>query len=304
MAESDSGQPQVGDDSEPPAVAQATPAGQSVTDDVTLADTAQLLGEVVDINRVLVDPRVQPMPGSPAALEIAEACQQPGESGPWGEQPVREAYTVAVGNYHVALEHAQAITTLTSGDFTAVPASVLVRALVEVASQAWWLLEPGIGHVNRVRRLQALRYRSAVEGEKTAKAMGLAADEYHLYVETEAQVARYSEQLQLEIPRVDGSKGYTVYECGSERLPTPSYRVIAMFDGVDLPSVYRHFSGYSHGDPFVLWREFVLTAAGDTGPRYSPVINEDSFKGVVAVASYGLHPPAHRLIEAFGLTFK
>jgi hypothetical protein len=166
-----------------------------------------------------------------------------------------------------------------------------MRALVEVASQAWWLLEPGIGDVNRVRRLQMLCYRSAVEGEKTAKAMGLASDEYHYYAETKTQVASYSEQLRLEIPRVDRSKGYAVYECGSERLPTSSYRVRAMFDDVDLPSVYPHFSRYSHGDPFVLWREFALTAAYDAEPRYSPVINEGSFRNAVTVASYALHPP-------------
>ena len=113
----------------------------------TLAECAQLLADVVDINQVLVDPRVVPALGSPAAAELEAACRQGGKAGFWGEEPVRLAYTVAVTNYGAALEHARAVARLMSGEFTAVPASVLVRALVEVASQAWWLLESGIGHV-------------------------------------------------------------------------------------------------------------------------------------------------------------
>jgi hypothetical protein len=69
-------------------------------------------------------------------------------------------------NYKVALDHASAMVVLTNAEHSAVSVSVLARALVEVASQAWWLLEPGIGHANRVRRLLALRCRSAREGEK------------------------------------------------------------------------------------------------------------------------------------------
>lgn len=267
----------------------------------SLTECAQLLSDVVDINAVLVDRRVLPAPGSPAALELAAACEQPAQTGMWGEEPVRRAYMVALANYHAALEHSQAVTALMCGSFTAVPASVLVRALVEVASQAWWLLEPDIGHVNRVRRLQALRYRGAVEAENAAKADGLSPDEYHLYAETKLQVHKYSEELQLELPRLDKSKGYRVYECGDQRLPTARYRVEQMFSGVDLPSVYPVFSGYSHGETYALWREFVLAAADESQTRYGPVLNEDSFRGVVAVAAYALHPPAYRFIVAFGL---
>ncbi len=108
----------------------------------TLAGCAQLLKDVADVYNVLVHPRAVPASGSPATAELEAACRHHGRDGFWGEEPVRMAYTVAVTNYGAALEHAQAIVTLMSGEFTAVPASVLVRALVEVASQAWWLLEP------------------------------------------------------------------------------------------------------------------------------------------------------------------
>jgi hypothetical protein len=61
--------------------------------------------------------------------------------------------------YHAALDHGKAMVALMTGAFTAVPVVTLARALVEVAGQAWWLLEPGIGHVGRLERPQILRYR-------------------------------------------------------------------------------------------------------------------------------------------------
>jgi hypothetical protein len=188
-----------------------------------------------------------------------------------------------------------------SGEFTAVPASVLVRALVEVASQAWWLLEPGIGHVKRVRRVQALRYRSAVDGEKAARADELSPDEYHIYTETKAQVEQYAQALGLEDPGIDTSKPWRVYVCGSERLPTASHRVKELLKDIDLPSVYSIFSGYSHGELYTQWLEFELDMDGTQQLCRNPIINEQSFRNAVGIASYALHPPAYRLMSMFGL---
>jgi hypothetical protein len=100
---------------------------------------------------------------------------------------------------------------------------------------------------------------------------------------------------------VDRSKQWTVYVCGSERLPTPRKRVEMLFSGIDLPSVYPVFSGYSHGEVFALLRDFELLAQGDLGTHYRSVVNEDSFKGAVAVASYALYPPGEQLSRLFGL---
>jgi hypothetical protein len=272
-------------------------------DETPLIEYAKLLDEVVDIYRVLTDPRVEPRPDSPGAEELKAAKQQPrpAVAGTWGEEPVREAYALAILNYQVALDHASAIAVLTKGTRSAVSASVLARALVEAASQAWWLLEPDIGHVKRVARSAALRYRSACEGEKAATADGVSADEHPGYTETKAQVEQYANGLGLGDLSVDGSKRWTVYVCDSERLPTASWRVEELFSGIDLPSVYKVFSGYSHGEVFALLRDFELPAQGDLGTHYRSVVNEDSFKGAVAVASYALHPPGERLSRLFGL---
>jgi hypothetical protein len=267
----------------------------------TLAECVKLLDDVADIYGVLVDPQLGPALGSPAAAELEAACQQHGKVGFWGEEPVRLAYTAAVTSYAAALEHARAIVTLMSRQFSAVPASVLVRASTEVASQAWWLLEPGIGHFKRVCRLQALRYQSAVEGERAARADGVSPNEYHDYTETTAEIEQYARELGVEVPWIDTSKPWRVYVCGGERLPTASYRVKEMLKDIDLPSVYQVFSGYAHGEPFALWREFELAMDGTQQLCRTPTINEQSFRNAVGIASYALHPPGYRLMTLFGL---
>jgi hypothetical protein len=74
-----------------------------------------------------------------------------------------------------------------------------------------------------------------------------------------------------------------------------------MFSGIDLPSVCPILSGYTHGELSALLREFDQMARGNLGMNYRSVVNEESFKGAVAVASYALYPPADRLRVLFGL---
>jgi hypothetical protein len=259
---------------------------------------AKLLADVGETWDVLVDPRVIPAPGSPAIQEFQAACEHCCQAGVWAEEPVRRAYGLALMQYHAALQHAEAMVALMTGAFTAVPVVALARALVEVAGQAWWLLEPEIGYVSRVERLQILRFRNAAEGQRAAEADGIPEVAYGQYTETTAQVADYSRRLDLAVPM--WSKPDRTYVCGNEKLPSATRLVRGLFDAVDVPSVYNLYSGYAHGYPFALWREYAETNA-DGVLRYRPVVNEESFMGAVAVAAYALYPPGARLSKLFGL---
>ncbi len=170
-------------------------------DEITLDAQAKLLRDVIDIHTVLVDPRLTPAPGSPLTDELRAAHEEQGQGAAWGEEPIQAAYVQATINYSVALEHAKAMVALMTGAFTAVPIIVLARALVDVASQAWWLLEPEIGHVARVCRHEVVRHRSAVEGQRAAKADGLAEADYRVYTETTGQLEERSRALNLPEPQ-------------------------------------------------------------------------------------------------------
>jgi hypothetical protein len=266
-------------------------------DEAELHRYATLLEEVSDVYSVLVEPAVVPNVGSLAAGELQTARELATDGGLGGEEPIYRAYGLATMYYSATLELARAMVTLMTGQFSSVPVAVLARSLVEVASQAWWLLEPEIGCSRRVRRLQALRYRSASEGERVARADGAASDEYHRYTETMEQVKRYSLTLGLEMPSQDGQ----IYVCGEERLPTASRRVVAMFADIDVPSVYSLYSGFPHGELFALRQGFAPSSAGKGHPRFRTVVTDYAVKGVVAVASWALYAPAARLARLFGL---
>jgi hypothetical protein len=264
----------------------------------SLTEYAKLLTDVLEIWDVLLDHWITPAPGSPAEGELQAARRQPSQAGAWGEEPVHRAYGLALMQFHAALEHGKAMVALMTGEFTAVPVVALTRALVEVAGQAWWLLESGIGHVGRVERLQVLRFRNAVEGQRSADADGVPEAAYEGYTETTALVEAYSRRLGIPVPA--WSKPDRTYVCGSAKLPSATSLVRGLFDKVDVPSVYNLYSGYAHGHPFALWRDYAEEVA-DGALRYRPLVNEESFKGAVAMASYALYPPAERLSALLGL---
>lgn len=269
----------------------------SRVNDSALNRYAELLAEAVETLGVALNPAITPAPGSPAASELRAACEEPARTGAWGERPVRTAYALASMNYRAALEQARAMAALMTGEFTAVPVIVLARALVEIVSQTWWLLEPEIGHLKRVRRLQALRYRSAVEGQLAASADGIPEEDHHLYTETTAQVEKYSQSLDLEVPYKDGY----VCVCGTERLKSPSRRINDMFKEVDVPSVYNIYSGFSHGELFALWQGYEIGTDDRQADYYLPAINELSFQGAVSMVTYALSAAGYRAVKLFGL---
>lgn len=262
-----------------------------------LTSDAELLSEVADIFSVLVDPAVVPVQGSPADGELRAAQTTNAGTGQWGQEPIRAAYALATINYYAALEQAKSMAALMTGAFTAAPLAVLARSLIESASRAWWLLEPGIGVLARVERLLAARYASAVEGERAAKADGATIAEFGLYTETVAAVQNCSRDLGLPVPTRDGY----VYVCGEQRLPSSSQRVIDMFSEIDVPSVYSLYSGFSHGEVYALRQAFHETTEPDGHHYYCPVINEEAVKGTVAMASWALYPSAFRFAILFGL---
>lgn len=258
----------------------------------------ELLADTVEILSVLEESALAPAPGSPADDELRAAEDHAAGEGIWGRQAVPLAYEVAMISCTAALEQGRAMVTLMeAGSSPVAPVVVLARSLVETANQAWWLLDPQIGFIDRVRRLQALRWRSALEGERAAEADGASPDQYASYTDTLANVERDSRELGLEIPE---RAAHGVYVCGTQRLPTPSCRVPQMFAAVDVPSVYNLFSGFTHGELFALRRVFEPADIEGYAIRRKATSDEELFKGAVAVAVYALNETTYRLAAMFG----
>lgn len=256
---------------------------------------ADHLRSTVEIFGVLTDPQVAPRPGSPADGELAEARTLSLGDGDWGEDRVRTAYAAALMSYTAALDEGLGMAAvITGGVRTAIPAVVLSRSIAEVCSQAWWLLEPGVGARGRVERLQCLRLRSAIEGERAAEADGIEQADWHEYTETQSQVAEFSRKLGLDNPQRDG---YALV-CGCQPMPSVSRNVAAMLSDVGVEAAYNIHSGFAHGEIFALWQGF--EHSGDRR-LIRPVVKEPTLEGAVAVAVRALYCPAQRLSDLFGL---
>ena len=74
-----------------------------------------------------------------------------------------------------------------------------------------------------------------------------------------------------------------------------------MFNEIDVPGVYNLYSGFSHGGSYALRQSFQETIGPNGHHFYRPVVNEETIKGAVAMASWALYPPAARVTALFGL---
>ncbi|MBB5109153.1 hypothetical protein [Streptomyces spectabilis] len=99
------------------------------------------------------------LPDSPAE----EECKRDALAGSWGAQPVRDANIAPLAAVSVVLDHLDSLGILfkSSGGITA--SHTIARAVLDIAIGPWFLLEPGIGERERVRRYMNLRLESLKE---------------------------------------------------------------------------------------------------------------------------------------------
>ena len=110
----------------------------------------------------------EPTAGSEAAAEIANTeIRQAGD--PWGEYPPRTAYAAANLMMTGVLDNLASIHNLIGIEMPVIGPTVVARSAIEIASGAWWLMEPGIGVRRRVCRELALSLESARRTKQVAE---------------------------------------------------------------------------------------------------------------------------------------
>jgi hypothetical protein len=114
-----------------------------------------LTAACADLKRWLPEPEWRPGWQSEAAGERAN--QESGPNGPWGPDPVRSVYVAAALYLELVLQSLRALAASLTTDSTHYVPNCLARAATEAGSQAFWLLEPGIGARRRVARFMLIR---------------------------------------------------------------------------------------------------------------------------------------------------
>jgi hypothetical protein len=122
--------------------------------------------DVGEIRRFLTDtcadlkywlPEPEWSPGWQSEAAIERTNEERGPDGPWGPDSVRSVYVAAAMYLEAVLQCMGTIATSLTADMTHYVLDCLARAAMEAGSQAFWLLEPGIGARRRVARFMLIR---------------------------------------------------------------------------------------------------------------------------------------------------
>lgn len=210
------------------------------------------LGRLLDTARERLPGALAPTWRSDAEDEVKKtSCLLRADGGPWGESPLSTVFPVSGMLIDTVIQNADAVHVLLESRSTSTLAlDAQVRAVLEAAAQAWWLLEPGIGGRTRVARLYVLRRSSASRLEQTAQKMGLSSAAGYGAEVTQLD-AFYQGELGL-VPALS-SKGNWI---GCEKQMAFDYttRVKVFMEqiGQDPASgPYAYYCGASHAE---LWR--------------------------------------------------
>lgn len=101
----------------------------------------------------------QALPGSPAALEL----QDDDLAGEWGARPVRDAHLAAISPTSAVMDHLDGLGLLFTSPSGLMASHTVARSALDISTKPWFLLEPGIGARERVRRYMNYRLLSLKE---------------------------------------------------------------------------------------------------------------------------------------------
>ena len=109
----------------------------------------------------------EPVPGSEATAELSNT-ETRNDSSPWGERPPRIAYAAAKLMMLGVVDDLKGLERLLIDPVPVIGPTVMARSAIEIASGAWWLMEPGIGARRRVCRILSNSFVGAREREQAA----------------------------------------------------------------------------------------------------------------------------------------
>lgn len=197
----------------------------------------------------------EPKSGSQAAVELANTeVRQDGT--PWGEAPVRTAYAAANLMMTGVLDNLASLRQLLADQMPVIGPTVVARSAIEIASGAWWLMEPGIGARRRVCRELALSLTSARRAKQVAEeyqATGFQMS--NAIADAHQQESRVTQRIaDLGIgsassgfsPRIEGERA----ELATDRTALMLRSVLSA--SVPGESVYRTYSAVTHGEIYGL----------------------------------------------------
>jgi hypothetical protein len=216
--------------------------------DLTDADVPEmqrfLTDTCADLKRWLPEPEWRPGWQSEAAVERAN--QESGPSGPWGPDPVRSAYTAAALYLELVMQSMRALAASLTPDSTHYVPNCIARAAMEAGSQAFWLLEPGIGARRRVARFMLIRASGARHRADQVRQTNPEAAS--LYGESPEQAAALANSFGLRCEYRSRGRYRGEWWCEDQKLPGYTERNRLLEAAMSSPAAYAIYSGALHAE--------------------------------------------------------
>jgi hypothetical protein len=214
-----------------------------LTDDDVREMKVFLTDTCTDIKRWLPEPEWSPGWQSDTAVERANDEQ--GLDGSWGPDIVRSVYVAAAMFLEAVAQCMRALAASVTVYSTHYVPNCLARAAMEAGSQAFWLLEPGIGARRRVARFMLIR--AAGAQQRAQEIARTDPGQTSLYGETPEQADAFAAHYGL---KCDYRRRGRVREwwCENEQLPGYTARNRALEDAMLTPAAYSIYSGALHAD--------------------------------------------------------
>ncbi|WP_438293862.1 hypothetical protein [Streptomyces sp. HUAS TT7] len=202
-----------------------------------------------------------PGPASQAEAELAN--NETGQSGHWGERPVRTAYAAANLMMGAVLDDLGALQQLLGDRMPVIGPTVVARSAVEIASTVWWLMEPGIGARRRVCRELVLSLKSARRAKQVAQDMG-ASQAVADALQQESRVLQRIAELIVGQPTSGNRPVIEGEQAESATAGTAKMLKAALPANASAESVYRIYSAVTHGELYGLMN-FMAPGVSSTG---------------------------------------
>lgn len=238
---------------------------------------------------------------SQAEADVTATSQLLRSNGtPWGENPVRTAFTVTAMLVAAALEHAEGLLLqLVTRSAATLAIDTLARGALEAAAQAWWLMDPAISGRARVARLYVVRRRSAQHLEDTARRMGVTpSPAVGTQVSEIDLLYRDTLGLREDLGKNGGWKGSE----GQEMFDSTGIVASFMRDTGQVPATgpYAFCSGAPHAELWRLAFGYASVTAPDGTEVIVPQALRDFVRTAVCICIDAVMQPAARAMYLLG----
>jgi hypothetical protein len=257
----------------------------------------------------------EPAVGSEATAELANA-ETRNDGSPWGENPPRTAYAAANLMMLGIVDDLKSLEQLLADQMPVIGPTVLARSAIEIASGAWWLMEPGIGVRRRVCRELVLSLTSARRVKQVADEY---AEEYRksgdpIPADVATMIAHGRQQELTVLQRIADlaiaapTAGFSP-EIGGEKADNATDATAEMFKALQptgLPTnvpttvFYRTYSAVTHGQFYGLTNFMTVAITPDGMPFWQWGPNFEILDSTIQIAIGAFREAYQRIAIVMG----